>query len=130
MDLPGYGYAQRSAKTQAQIDRIIRSYVLQREQMACLFVLIDSRHAPQAIDLHFIEWLGENGVPFALVFTKADKLGVNVLKANVKAYLDQLEEQWEELPPHFVTSSERAMGRDELLNYIESINRSITGEGD
>ena len=130
VDLPGYGYAQRSAKTQEQIDRIIRSYVLQREQMACLFVLIDSRHAPQAIDLHFIEWLGENGVPFALVFTKVDKLGVNVLKANVKAYLDQLEEQWEELPPHFVTSSERAMGRDELLNYIESINRSIAGEGD
>ena len=126
VDLPGYGYAQRSAKTQAQIDRIIRSYVLQREQMACLFVLLDSRHAPQAIDLQFIEWLGENGVPFALVFTKADKLGVNVLKANVRAYLAKLEEQWEELPPHFVTSSERTIGRDELLNYIESINRSIS----
>ena len=127
VDLPGYGYAQRSAKTQAQIDRIIRSYVLQREQMACLFVLIDSRHAPQAIDLHFIEWLGENGVPFALVFTKADKLGVNVLKANVKAYLDQLEEQWEELPPYFVTSSERGVGREQILDYIEQINASLKG---
>ena len=105
VDLPGYGFAQRSAKMQAQIDRIIHSYVLQRQQMACLFLLIDSRHAPMAIDMKFIEWLGENGVPFALVFTKADKLGGATLKANVEAYLDKLREQWEELPTYFVTSS-------------------------
>lgn len=123
VDLPGYGFAQRSAKMQAQIDRIIHSYVLQRQQMACLFLLIDSRHAPMAIDMKFIEWLGENGVPFALVFTKADKLGGATLKANVEAYLDKLREQWEELPTYFVTSSEKKLGRDELLDYIDAINR-------
>lgn len=123
VDLPGYGFAQRSAKMQAQIDRIIHSYILQRQQMACLFLLVDSRHAPMAIDLKFIEWLGENGVPFALVFTKADKLGGATLKANIEAYLDKLREQWEELPPYFVTSSEKRLGRDELLDYIDSINR-------
>lgn len=123
VDLPGYGFAQRSAKMQAQIDRIIHSYVLQRQQMACLFLLIDSRHAPMAIDMKFIEWLGENGVPFALVFTKADKLGGATLKANVEAYLDKLREQWEELPTYFVTSSEKRLGRDELLDYIDAINR-------
>lgn len=123
VDLPGYGFAQRSAKMQAQIDRIIHSYILQRQQMACLFLLIDSRHAPMAIDMKFIEWLGENGVPFALVFTKADKLGGATLKANVEAYLDKLREQWEELPTYFVTSSEKRLGRDELLDYIDAINR-------
>ena len=123
VDLPGYGFAQRSAKMQAQIDRIIHSYVLQRQQMACLFLLIDSRHAPMAIDMKFIEWLGENGVPFALVFTKADKLGGATLKANVEAYLDKLKEQWEELPTYFATSSEKRLGRDELLDYIDAINR-------
>lgn len=123
VDLPGYGFAQRSAKMQAQIDHIIHSYILQRQQMACLFLLVDSRHAPMAIDLKFIEWLGENGVPFALVFTKADKLGGATLKANIEAYLDKLREQWEELPPYFVTSSEKRLGRDELLDYIDSINR-------
>ena len=127
VDLPGYGYAQRNAKTQAQIDRIINSYILRREQMVCLFVLVDSRHAPLPIDLKFIEWLGENGVPFALVFTKADKLGGATLQANVKAYLTKLEEQWEELPPYFVTSSESGVGREQILDYIEQINASLKG---
>lgn len=125
VDLPGYGYAQRSAKGQEQIKRIIQSYILCRQQMTCLFVLIDCRHEPQAIDLAFIEWLGENNVPFALVFTKADKLKTGRLNANVRQYLDKLLEQWEELPPYFVTSSESRTGREELLAYIEKINKEL-----
>lgn len=104
VDLPGYGYAKRGQKGQEQIQHIIESYILQREQMTCLFVLIDCRHEPQPIDLEFIEWLGENGVPFGIIFTKADKLKGGRLNANVRAYLKTLEEQWEELPP---TSSHR-----------------------
>ena len=125
VDLPGYGYAQRGQKGQEQIQRIIESYILQREQMTCLFVLIDSRHEPQAIDLAFIEWLGENGVPFAIVFTKADKLKIGRLNDNIRRYLEKLREQWEELPPHFITSSESRTGRKELLDYIGQINKEM-----
>ena len=126
VDLPGYGYAKRGQKGQEQIQRIIQSYILQRAQMTCLFVLIDSRLEPQPIDLAFIEWLGENGVPFALVFTKADKLKGGKLKGNIAGYMRQLQEQWEELPPYFVTSSESKAGRRELLDYIEQINKDVT----
>ena len=125
VDLPGYGYAKRGQKGQEQIQRIIEEYILHREQMTCLFVLVDSRHDPQTIDLEFIEWLGENGVPFALVFTKADKLKSGQLSSNVHRYLNKLKEQWEELPPHFVTSSENRAGREALLSYIESINKEV-----
>lgn len=126
VDLPGYGYAKRGQKGKEQIKRIIESYILQREQMTCLFVLIDSRHEPQNVDLEFIEWLGENGVPFAIVFTKADKLkSERQAKDNVQRYLNELKKQWEELPPHFITSSEKRMGRDELLGYIEQINNEL-----
>ena len=126
VDLPGYGYAKRGQKGKEQIKRIIESYILQREQMTCLFVLIDSRHEPQNVDLEFIEWLGENGVPFAIVFTKADKLkSERQAKENVQRYLNELKKQWEELPPHFITSSEKRMGRDELLGYIEQINNEL-----
>ena len=126
VDLPGYGYAKRDQKSQEQIRQIIESYILRREQMTCLFLLIDSRLEPQRIDLEFIEWLGENGIPFALVFTKADKLGTGKLKTNVQAYLEKLTEQWEELPPHFITSSEDRTGRQELLGYIDSINKELS----
>lgn len=125
VDLPGYGYAQRSVKGKEEIMRIIQTYIMQRAQMTCLFVLIDSRHEPQAIDLSFIGWLGENSIPFALVFTKADKLKTGKLNANVRQYLDKLSETWEELPPYFITSSETKNGRDELLAYIEKINESL-----
>lgn len=125
VDLPGYGYAQRSKKEQNKLQELISSYVLDREQLTCLFVLIDVRHEPQQIDLEFIEWLGENGIPFSIVFTKADKLTTGKLRANVQSYLNKLHESWEELPPHFVTSSNAHVGRDELLNYIESINHSL-----
>lgn len=126
VDLPGYGYAKRGQKGKEQIKRIIESYILQREQMTCLFVLIDSRHEPQNVDLEFIEWLGENGVPFTIVFTKADKLkSERQAKDNVQRYLNELKKQWEELPPHFITSSEKRIGRDELLGYIEQINNEL-----
>lgn len=125
VDLPGYGYARRGQKGQEQIQKIIQSYILQREQMTCLFILIDCRHEPQAIDLDFIEWLGTNGIPFAIIFTKADKLKGGRLNSNIKLYLNRLKEQWEELPPYFITSSENRTGRDEVLNYIESINKSL-----
>ena len=125
VDLPGYGYAQRGKKVQEQIKRIIESYILHREQMTCLFLLIDSRLPPQAIDLAFIEWLGENWIPFAIVFTKADKVSNEKLNNNIKTYLKKLKEQWEELPPYFITSSEKRMGREEILDYIESINKEL-----
>lgn len=125
VDLPGYGYAKRGQKMQERLQYIIRSYILYREALTCLFVLVDSRLEPQRIDLDFIEWLGENGIPFAIVFTKADKLSSGKLQGNVDIYLEKLSEQWEELPPYFVTSSEHKIGREELLNYIDSINSEL-----
>ena len=124
VDLPGYGYAKRGKSQQDQLTKIINDYILERPQLTSLFVLIDSRHEPQKIDLEFIEWLGENSVPFGIIFTKADKLGRGKLSDNVKQFLTTLEEQWEELPPHFITSSLDKTGRDEVLDYISSINKS------
>ena len=125
LDLPRYGYAQRGKKMMEKIQKLIEYYVLEREQMTCLFVLIDSRLEPQRIDLEFIEWLGENGIPFALIFTKADKQSVGKTKASVNRFLDTLKKQWEELPPHFISSSENKTGRQEILDYIEQVNRSL-----
>lgn len=124
VDLPGYGYAKRSKQEQEKLSKLIRSYILQREELTCLFLLIDSRLTPQKIDLEFIHFLGENGVPFAIVFTKADKNSAAALRRNVQAFLSKLHEEWEELPPHFVTSSAHATGREEVLGYIEGINKS------
>ena len=126
VDLPGYGYAQRGKKAKDKLTQMIESYILEREQMTNLFLLIDIRHEPLTIDLEFIEWLGENGVPFSIIFTKADKLGLQRQRENVEKYLARLSEQWEELPPHFVTSSEKGLGRNEVLGYIEEINKSLT----
>ena len=125
VDLPGYGYAARGKKQVDKIQKIIENYVLEREQMTNLFVLIDVRHDPQKIDLEFFEWLGENGVPFSIIFTKADKVSVGKAKANVEAYMKKLSEQWEELPPYFLSSSEKKTGRVEILDYIDSINKSL-----
>ena len=127
VDLPGYGFASRGKKQVEKIQRIIESYILGREQMTNLFVLIDIRHNPQKNDLEFFEWLGENGIPFAIVFTKADKIGIGKAKDNVNAYLRKLSEQWEEFPPYFISSSEKKIGRSEILDYIDSINHSIKG---
>lgn len=125
VDLPGYGYARRGREGRENIRRIIENYILQRDAMTCLFVLLDCRLEPQKIDLEFMAWLGENGIPFAIVFTKADKLGVMRLQENIEAYKKRLLEDWEELPPIFITSSEKRQGRDELLDYIDNINKSL-----
>ena len=125
VDLPGYGYARRGKESREELRRMIEGYVLGRQQMTNLFVLVDSRHKPQKIDLEFMEWCGENGVPFSIVFTKMDKLGKVVGGRHVAEYKKQLLETWEELPPIFETSSEDGRGRDELLDYIEQINRSL-----
>ena len=126
VDLPGYGYARRGKESRDELRRMIEGYVLGRRQMTNLFILVDSRHEPQKIDLEFMEWCGENEVPFSIVFTKMDKLGKVAGGRNVAAYKQRLLETWEELPPIFETSSEDGRGREELLDYIEQINRSLS----
>ena len=121
VDLPGYGFAKRSKSVQRSIEEMISSYILHREQLVNVFLLIDVRHNPQKIDTEFMTWLGENGIPFSIVFTKADKLSATQLRQNVDSYMKSLLDTWEELPPYFVTSSEKKHGREPLLNYIEGI---------
>lgn len=125
VDLPGYGYAARGKDQREKFSKIIEGYILNREQLTSLFVLIDIRHEPQKIDLEFLHWLGENGIPFSIVFTKADKLGPVAAQRNVEAYKKALLKDWEELPPVFITSSEKKTGREELLDYIYSINKTV-----
>jgi len=125
VDLPGYGYARHGKDERDKLAKMIEAYVMHREQMTNLFVLVDSRHKPQAIDMEFIQWLGEHGVPFSIVFTKMDKLGRNAGAEAVAAYKKELLKTWEELPPIFMTSSEDGRGRDELLDYIDSINQQF-----
>jgi len=121
VDLPGYGFAKRSKKVQEDIEKMISSYILHREQCVNVFLLIDIRHEPQKIDREFMDWLGTNGIPFSIVFTKADKLTQGKARQNVESYKSALLETWEELPPYFITSSEKGQGREEILDYIESI---------
>ena len=125
VDLPGYGYAQTGQKQREALRQMIERYCLLREQLVNLFVLIDSRHKPQKIDLEFMEWLGENGIPFSIVFTKADKLSKLRLNENVETYKNILLESWEELPPIFITSSEKKIGGEQLTAYIEQINEQL-----
>ena len=122
VDLPGYGFARRSKEGREKLREIIEDYILERTELVNLFVLVDVRHEPQLIDLEFMEWLGENGVPFSIVFTKADKLSALRLQTNVEAYNDKLKEIWEELPPIFITSSEKKQGREELVDYMARYN--------
>lgn len=129
VDLPGYGYAQRSKESRQAIEKIIRGYILQRMQMTTLFLLIDVRHKPQKIDLEFMTWLGENGVPFSIVFTKLDKLSATMAKKSIADYQKELLKEWEELPPIFATSSEDRRGREEILDYIEQLNKLPIDEG-
>lgn len=126
VDLPGYGYAKRSKAQADKLKEIIEGYILEREQMTCLFLLIDVRHKPQTIDLEFIEWLGEHGIPFAIVFTKADKLSNGGTQKNVLAYLKTLQADWETLPPYFVSSSLKKQGRAEVLSYIDEVMASLS----
>lgn len=123
VDLPGYGYAQRGKEQRDKLTSIIENYILSRKQLAMLFVLVDIRHDPQKIDMEFMDWLDEHNVPFAIVFTKADKLGSVAGQKNVDKYLQEMKLSWSKLPPVFITSSEKAKGRDELLNYIDQLNK-------
>ena len=125
VDLPGYGFAKRSKTEIQKLDRMIQGYILQREQLANVFLLIDIRLEPQKIDLEFIQWLGTSGIPFCIVFTKADKLSKTAVQRNTDAYCKKLLETWEELPPYYITSSETKQGRDEVLDYIETINKEL-----
>lgn len=128
VDIPGYGFAKRSKTVQKKLDQMITSYILQREQLVNTFVLIDIRHDPMKIDTDFINWLGESSVPFSIIFTKADKLGPVKAKQNAGKWMAALKDQWEELPPYFITSSEKRTGKDEVLTYIEDILKSIATE--
>lgn len=130
VDLPGYGFARRGKEGRDNIRRIIENYVLGREQLLCLFVLIDCRHDPQKIDLEFMEWLGECGIPFAIIFTKVDKISRGKLNENLKAYKDRLLEDWEELPTVLLSSSQTKQGKEEILDFIETVNKSIVSNGD
>ena len=125
VDLPGYGFAKRSKKELQKLEQMISGYILQREQLVNVFLLVDVRLEAQKIDLEFIQWLGDSSVSFAIVFTKADKLSATKVNQNVEAYKKVLSETWEELPPIFVTSSDKKQGRDEVLDYIEEINQSL-----
>lgn len=125
VDLPGYGYASRGKEQREDFSKMIKDYILNREQMTLLFVLLDIRHDPQKIDVEFLHWLGENGVPFAIVFTKADKLGPTAGRTKVEEYKKFLMKDWEDLPPVFITSSEDRRGKEDLLDYIEEINKEI-----
>jgi len=128
VDLPGYGFAKRSKTERQKLENMIRGYILQRQQLCNVFVLIDIRHDPQAIDREFIDWLGESSIPFCIVFTKADKLAPTKVKTAAAAWMKHMEDRWEELPPYFITSADKQLGRDEVLNYIEQINKSLKEE--
>lgn len=125
VDLPGYGYAKRSKSVQDQLQRMISSYILQRQRLVNVFVLIDIRHDPQKIDREFIDWLGVSSVPFSIVFTKADKLGPVKARQNAERWMESLRDTWETLPPYFITSSEKKTGRQEVIDYIGQINDSL-----
>ena len=125
VDLPGYGYAKRSKTQRDKLEQMIAQYILQREQLANVFVLIDIRHDPQTIDREFIDWLGQSQIPFCIVFTKADKLSKSKVESSSKAWMDSMLDTWEELPPYFITSSESKQGRDDVLGYIDEINKSL-----
>lgn len=125
VDLPGYGFAKAGKTQRDNLRKMIERYCLLRQQLVSMFVLVDCRHEPQVIDTDFIRWLGEQQVPFAIVFTKADKLGKQKLEENLTAYKERLLEEWETLPPCFVTSAEKSLGAEELLAYIEEINKTL-----
>jgi len=125
VDLPGYGYAKVSKSSKRVFQKFITNYFAKREQLVLAFILIDCRHEPQKVDLEFIQWMGENQIPFSIIFTKADKLKPNALKRNIEAYTKRMLETWEEMPQYFITSSSNSTGRDELLNYIGEVNTQM-----
>lgn len=122
VDLPGYGYAKVPKAERLKWEKFLKRYILKRENLYCLFVLIDSRHEAQKVDLEFLEWLGISEIPFSIIFTKTDKLKPEELEINLKAYEEKLFEKWEILPGYFISSTETTAGKDEILKFIESIN--------
>lgn len=128
VDLPGYGYAQVSKSTKKVFQKFITAYFEQRKQMVCAFVLIDSRHSPQPIDMEFMQWMGENAIPFCIIFTKADKLKPKVLDKHIANYKAEMLESWEEMPEYFITSASAGLGKEEVLGYIESINEQLNSK--
>lgn len=125
VDLPGYGYAKVSKTKRKTFQKFIKDYFLKRKQLVCSFVLIDTRLEPQKIDLEFMEFLGENGIPFCIIFTKADKLNKNILQKNITNYKKIMLETWEEIPTHFITSAIKNTGKDEVLDFIDKVNNSF-----
>lgn len=125
VDLPGYGYAQVSKSTKRVFQKFITAYFEKRKQMVCAFVLIDSRHKPQPIDMEFMQWLGENAIPFCIIFTKGDKLKPKALDKNIENYKVEMLESWEEMPQYFITSATTATGKDDVLDYIKGINEQL-----
>lgn len=125
VDLPGYGYAKVSKTAKKTFQKFITAYFEKREQMVCAFVLVDSRHSPQSIDMEFMQWLGEHGVPFCIIFTKADKMKPKALERNIMEYQAEMLETWTEMPQYFVTSSSSATGKEEVLGYIEALNTQL-----
>ena len=125
VDLPGYGYARVSKSAKKTFQKFITQYFEKREQMLCAFVLIDSRHKPQAIDMEFMTWLGEHQIPFCIIFTKADKLKPKALERNIQNYQEEMLQVWEEMPQYFVTSSANGLGSEEVLGYIQNINDNL-----
>ncbi len=125
VDLPGYGYARVSKSSKKTFQKFITNYFEKREQMVLAFVLVNCRHEPQPIDMEFMQWMGESGIPFNIIFTKADKLKPKALERNIAAYSEKMLETWEEMPPYFITSASNATGREEVLNYIDELNSSI-----
>jgi GTP-binding protein len=128
VDLPGYGYARVSKSSRADWSKMINAYLTRRENLTCVCVLLDSRHPPQAVDLEFMEKLGEDGVPFVMIFTKTDKQSLTRTNELIKTYLAKMGETWDELPRYFITSAETGAGRDEVLDFITEVNRQLAAE--
>lgn len=128
VDLPGYGYAKVSKSTKRTFQKFITAYFEKRKQMVCAFVLIDSRHEPQPIDMEFMQWLGENNVPFCIIFTKADKMKSKALEKNINFYQEKMLETWEAMPEFFISSATSKLGQDDILDYIETINVELNQE--
>ncbi|SFN28960.1 ribosome biogenesis GTP-binding protein YihA/YsxC [Salegentibacter flavus] len=125
VDLPGYGYAKVSKSAKRTFQKFITAYFANRKQMVCAFVLIDSRHKAQKIDLEFMQWLGENQIPFCIIFTKADKIKPKALETNIKNYQTEMLEYWSEMPEFFISSATSGLGKEEILGYIESVNQQL-----
>ncbi len=125
VDLPGYGYAKVSKSSKKVFQKFITQYFSLREQLVTAFILVDIRHQPQAIDLEFMEWLGKNGIPFSIIFTKADKLKPNAITKHVEDYKSSILETWEDMPNYFITSSSKGIGKDDVLDYIDKLNANM-----